>query len=657
MMSSNIENSREISELAGYVRNTIYSKAKENRRTLEEKWERNINAYKRISDSVWKKGETKDWRSDTFVSLTKQKVLAGYSLVVDMLLQGGKIPFMLKPSPLQYENFEDLPEEVQGAVNESIDEMQDTIEQQLQDCNADRALTFCIMSGAIYGMAYAKKKIHEVVRKGYKQSGDDSIPDEHRRWGEYQESKEAPGVEYRSVWKIYWDMESDNIKESAWVIDRETLSAYQLRQKIGKPFFIGKAIEKAIKENKINSSSIADDDDRLPPGQRDIKNRKKTIEVLEFWGRVPRKYAEKFEEDMKGNSKGLSKADLEGHEDDGDEVEIMCWIAGDEVVRYTRTEPEDRPFYYIPWEILIDDVGAMGVADNVEASQKIYNGAIRALEDNKKLTSNVLLAIKARYLEKDLKELITGGTIPIAEECDDVRKAIQQLTFDDIGNSCIALIEFTEKHAEEESMIPKISSGLSTESPETAYEISQRQQQAGKYIAGVIRNYDEGFTEPVVDDFYKYNMDDPELEKGKGSYMVQALGFTSFQDRVVRVQKIMQFLQLAASYEQMAAHPKWREILEEIAKALDLDPDQVLKSQEDIAQEEEQAAAANQEAQAKEEQLLAMEMEEKKADIATKQAKAAKEQKETELKQAQFIANTEREQARQSLDEVATSAA
>jgi hypothetical protein len=261
---------------------------------------------------------------------------------------------------------------------------------------------------------------------------------------------------------------------------------------------------------------------------------------------------------------------------------------------------------------------------------------VRPFEDNIKLIANVLIAVKKRSLAPGaLKDGIKPGTeIEIAEECDDARKAIQQVTIQDITGSLVNGIPLFERYADEGSQIPKILQGVVAEKhkPDTLGELNILQQNSGKYLGSVIKNFDEGLIEPTTMSFYEYNMDDPEVTKGKGNFITRALGFSSFQDRVIRMQKLMQGLNLVLSHEVLAAEVKPREGLADLWKALDLDPTTMFKTNEEKQQEFEQKMELRAQEEARVRQIQAeMQAQETELEIIEKDAEHEMDMEKEEL--------------------------
>jgi len=619
--------SENISALGYYLKEVLYENWKNDRHAIETEMQKNLDAFNAaITGDFWKSGETEDWRSDTFVEITKTKVIGAYSMIIDTMLQGGQYPFDLKPSPWDDVVFEDLPPEQKRKSQDDIDDMKRTIEQQLLDCHADRQLMKNVMAAAIYGETYGKYYIHEVERSGFKSinvaQGENlniNTP-EFFRWEPHKQLIDSPAVTYVSNWSIFRDLEDEDLQESAGISQRELWSPYNLRQKMGRPnsYWIDNAIKRAIanadtQTHVTGPTNISSDTTNLPPGLRNIKYRQKTIEVLEFWVRVPREIAESFEKDLakekdttQEESLSPSTYDALDYDPDGDEIEIMAIMADDEVVRYSRNYPKSRPFYRVLWEINLDETSGTGVPKNLRAVQKVINGAVRAFEDNKKLSANIIAVTKRQFVPDWDGTFKPGQEIEISDECDDARKAIAQLVIQDVGDTLLTLIGLFERYADEISQLPKILQGSvhTKDKPDTLGEMNMLQANAGKYLGSVIKNFDEGLIEPVITDFYRYNMLDPNIQKGKGNYIATALGFTSFQNQTIRLQKLMQGLGLVIQDPELRQLTKLKDILEEIWKALDVDISQVLKTPEELQAEAQQQAQMQAQIEAKTRQLI-----------------------------------------------------
>jgi hypothetical protein len=185
------------------------------------------------------------------------------------------------------------------------------------------------------------------------------------------------------------------------------------------------------------------------------------------------------------------------------------------------------------------------------------------------------------------------------------------------------LLAIVQKFGDDDSMVPRIAQGVREPGDQTAAEASMRQAAASKYIGMAIRNLDNGIIEPLVKAFYDYNMNDPDVQAGKGNYIVQALGFTSFQNKTDRIKSLQTMLALALSDPELRKETKVRYYFEEIAKALDTDPDQGLKTKEE-KEADAQAEAENPQAKLQVEGATA-EVDKIKSEAIKNKAKAAKD--------------------------------
>jgi len=574
----------------------ILSNWEQNRKPLQQKWEKNSQAYRAISSGYWKTKETADWRSNAFLNITKQKVLAAYAIIVDTLLSGGKIPFIITPAPWEDVNLKELDPELLTAVESEIKMMVGLIDQQLLTCNADRELMKNILAAAIYGETWQKDTVGESEYSHYEpelpelpEGVEDMsrIPQELVSWKITKLKRTVPGTIYVSTWDMFYDMENDDIQEGQGIIHRQLVSPFWLRSKKNKRYFFNAAIESVLGNVRAEMNTGSSGTDSLPPAERDVEFRQNTIEYSEFWGRQPRDVVESFErERAEATGKKVEPQETEDYER-GDDIEVLSCVANGEIVRFTRRPKRRRPFRRCVFEANLDANGGVGVADNAEDMQLMVNGGARAFFDNKNLSGNLVGGIKPEMFEEDVTEIRPGTLFHLSAECDDIKKGLMFADIPDVGESLLSVIHLAQQYADMNTMIPKVQQGIETKEKLTAFEISQLIEKAGKYLGAVIRNFDEQLIEPMILSFYQYNMNDPEVVRGKGDYLIKATGFLSFQNKVERITKMQQMLTLALTNDVVAKETNIRWYLEELHKALDIDTDKALKSEEQKIKEAE----------------------------------------------------------------------
>lgn len=595
-----------MSNLSNFLLDGLLAKWEKDRSELELKWEENENAFNGVSaemfpsmnnqvtlpNKTWKDREWEDWRSKTFVMLTKRKVLTAYAMVVDIALEGAQLPFNLDHSPWGEVTLEEMKEEEREFLDDALSDMIKLIHQQILDCKGDRETINCIMSCAKYGETYWRSYVRDVTRKGFNRvnmapaGGVRSRGDE---WEYFEKTIKSPAFRHVSVWDMFRDLEQNDMQVSQGYTEMSYVSAFDLRryqelqeeaEKQGySAGYITDAIDRVI--DKHGSMSLFSSKKRKErPGLRNINERYSNITQHDFFCRVPRDTLEKFEKSLEGKEEEFSG---EPDVSMGDEVEVFASMAEDEVIRLVRTKEKTRPHGRVCWEDDPDSNHGKGVADNVKPTQATTNGVMRAVEDNLKLSANVMTFGKANATIGWDGKWRPGTHVESADEVKDVREAFQQIILHDVSQSLLPLMGLLERFADEDSHLPKILQGavLDKQKPDTLGELSILQSNAGKYIGSVFKNFDDFMFEPITWRFYEYNMIDESVTRGKGNYIAQPLGYAMFRDRVIRVTKLMQAIQIVMADPEARRDIRLKDIYSDVFKSLDIDPDRVWKTKEE----------------------------------------------------------------------------
>lgn len=596
--------------LASWLKESYDSWFKERQKVLGPKWRRNLRLFsgQDIIEKTFKtKGEEEDdvsWKSKTFIKLIKVKVMMAYSLLVDVLLGNGQVPFKLTVDDFikQLDQIDD------EQIDSAIQQMEGQIRQWHKDRHMDRELMKTIFSMCLYGETWMKFNSQDVDYTTYQQTPEGIRPQ--------IQQKAVPGSSYLSVWSMVWDTEKDNIQDNQGVIEQSMYSPFDLwlmKQGPYKSYYYPQAIDSIISSSKESSGqqSSAQYSDNLPRAYRDILNRTANITDLEFWGRVPAILAKDFVEQMEQIEQIEELTELHDYIEayDGSEIEVVAELCmcGDQehIIRFGVNEMGKRPYKRCFLEQTLDNEAPSGVADNLEDIQISLNGMMRSFEDNKKLSANVILAVIARYLPPGaLKKLYEGKLLELQKsDIDDIRKVIQPIEIPDVGETLLSGIGLIRNLADLVSQLPSILQGemLTKQKPDTAYEMSQLLEGAGKYLGQAVKNIDEMIIEEDIQELSQEILMDPEYPGTKLPVKVNATGFQSYQDKVLQYQRVIKNLQLVLSSDALAMEAKIRKHLEEIYKASDLDPDDFLNSDEEKQQIQEQQEAAR--AKALEEQI------------------------------------------------------
>lgn len=621
---------------------------------LIAKLQANLNAIRLIDDNrkkPFKKDEAKGWRSDAYLPEIKTKVYSVFSTLSEILYKNDEIQFLLKPSPYEQELIENDPALVEQMENDR-DMMEEKIREQQRDFNQLMEHKKALLSSCIYAMSWTKYEVKDVTRESFRQEQYTS-PDMGNvlsSWELERNKVRVPGCRYVSVWNMAWDMEEEDIQKGSGLEEMTIISLFEARAKMGKPLYLDEHIKRVISAHSGKTAQQLDSSN-LPPGLRDISERNKSITCREFWGRAPRKLVDAFEDRLKqyrkpGKRRGYDFLDPEefdlsfGADSDGDEVEIMAELLDEEIVRFARRPPEERPYNKSVPELTLDGDIATGLSDNMAEDAYLINGLMRALLDNVRLAANVILAIKERYLADPSQMddgLKPGDKINLAESCQKAADAIQQVTITDMSQGIVAALGMVKQWEDEHSLNPKIMQGSvnAKQKPDTAYELSQLLENASRYLGLLAKAQDENHTVPSVMKAWRFNMEDPDFGgeegRGKGNFICHAQGFVSLQNKLVRTEALLKLMGLFAGNPATAMEMDLRSHMEEVYRANNLDPDDFLKSEQEKATEQEAAMQAQQQQVEQQQAMLEQENTQKvQGEVAKTQVKAEVDSKAKE---------------------------
>jgi len=646
--------SRPVSPLAEYLEGVLYTRWKADRQELEAKWEKNDCTIRKIRQENWKEGEGEDWRANNFVSVVKQKWLAGTALILDLILEGGQLGFGMRVNELGKR----ISQEELDQHSDQIEAAERAIRTEFETTRADRETIKAVYSAGKYGIAWGhyytdtmRLRTYEPVEQRF-----DTGNEADQRFEETVREIDSPYVEYVPCYEMYWDMMEDVIEKMQGLCREQNFSAYQLRQaaKDGDGW-IEEMIEDVIEEAKGSDSNGEGDESNVPIRRRNFQYRDKSIKYREYWTRVPVQVMKDFEQFKEQESlETLGERPEELDNQAGREVDVMVVTANHRVVRVVTLDEDEaahKPFYMWYWEDSLDGEQGVSIADNGQELQEILNGAFNAYQDNKKLVGDVQGVYNPRFFPNEGDMTIEPGKFrPLNEAAKDLGDAFHQFVITDTSDAYLSVMNLAREMLDEETHIPKIAQGATGDIQKTAFETSQLVEKSGKYLGSVTRNVDNGWTEPIVNDFHRFNMLDPERTEGQGDFVASGKGFSSFQAKVERQQKLLQLLNLIMASPELVSMNRLLKIMEEIYKSMDIDPEEFLYSEEEAMQRAQALAQGEQggdedpEKDALDKQKTQVEIEQIQVDTEAEKADQMRKSEELKLKQAAFLAEQKDEQ-------------
>ena len=104
-------------------------------------------------------------------------------------------------------------------------------------------------------------------------------------------------------------------------------------------------------------------------------------------------------------------------------------------------------------------------------------------------------------------------------------------------------------------------------------------------LKSTIKNIDDFLLEPMIEAMFHWNMEFNPREDIKGDLRIVARGSTALVQKEVQSQRLLQFLSLVSNPMDAALVDR-PSLLRDIAQTLDIDPDEIIKSEERLQAEQ-----------------------------------------------------------------------
>jgi len=382
----------------------------------------------------------------------------------------------------------------------------------------------------------------------------------------------VPRIEFVSIWDFFPDPNATNINECEYVFHRHKMNRTKLRSLASMPFFNKDAIREALAigpnyEEQDYESALKDESksDTYGAGQ---------FEVIEYWGVMDAEYARQV---------GM---EIDESVDDLDEVQINAWMCNGKLLRSVINPftPFRIPYHSFPYERNPYSFFGIGVAENMDDSQKIMNGHARMAIDNLALSGSLVFDVDETALVGGQNMEIYPGKI-FRRQAGVPGTAINGLKFPNTSQENMMMFDKFRQLADEQTGIPSYSHGMTgvQSMTRTASGMSMLLGAASLNIKTVIKNLDDFLLKPLGESYFQWNMQflDNELDV-KGDLEVKATGTSSLMQKEVRSQRLTTFLQTIQN-PAVAPFIKVNKLISELAVSLELDPDELMNDPDEAA--------------------------------------------------------------------------
>jgi len=602
--------------LVGFIQSR-FQQAETSRIYDEKRWLRAYRNYRGLygPETAFRDNE----KSKVFVKVTKTKVLASFGQIIEVLFGSGKFPIGVEPTPIPEEMAEYAhlkPQQMQqpnGAANGELqnpygfpgdgqeipkgataDMLMENLAQRYEEAGLEEGPSPDSRSmPQIEPARLAAEKLQKVIHDQLDETeavkilrhvffemcllgtgilkGPFSEDKAYHKWDSDEETgeevymakiKTVPKLEAVSCWDFYSDPNATNMEDSEYVIQRHSFNRQQFANLLKRPLFNEEAIKACLEmgpnyQTRGYESSLYDRENI----ESLYKNR---FEVFEYWGLL---------------SKNIAKEIGFEHEDALDVVSVNAWICGNKVLRCVANPftPTRLPYMVCPYEVNPYQFFGIGIPENMSDSQQIMNGHARMAIDNLALSGNLVFDIDETLLVPGQDMKVFPGKI-FRRQSGQPGQAVHGLKFPSTTTENMMMFDRFRQLADESTGIPSYSHGTTgvQSTTRTASGMSMLMGAAALNIKTVIKNIDDYLLKPLGKTLFYWNMqfntDRPEI---KGDLEIKAQGTSSLMQKEVRSQRLMTFMQTAAN-PSLAPFVKWHTILKEVAKSLDIDPEQVI---------------------------------------------------------------------------------
>ena len=444
--------------------------------------------------------------------------------------------------------------------------MEKLIHDQIEESNGSSEIRNALFESALFGTGIIK--------------GPFNFNKTLNRWDENEEGERSyrpvdvrvPRIEFVSIWDFFPDPNATNIAECEYIFHRHKLNRSQLRALSKMPYFDRESIRVCL---SMGPNYVQKDyENELKDDQRGQEYGSGQFEVLEYWGIMDAEYAREV---------GM---ELSEEIDDLDEVQINAWVCNGQLLRTVINPftPHRLPYHSFSYEKNPYSFFGIGVAENMDDSQKIMNGHARMAIDNLALSGSIIFDVDESALVGGQSMELYPGKV-FRRQAGMPGQAIHGVKFPNTSNENMMMFDKFRQLADEQTGIPSYSHGQTgvQSMTRTASGMSMLLGAASLNIKTVIKNLDDFLLKPLGESYFQWNMQFLEDKLGVvGDLEVKATGTNSLMQKEVRSQRLTTFLQTVQN-PAVAPFVKINKLISELAYSLDLDPDELLNDPDEAA--------------------------------------------------------------------------
>ena len=570
--------------------------------------------------------------SDHRHNITKPKALTAIARISDLLFQAGDKNFAVGIDP-------DTPTERKPEALKGATQLEDKITTQLSDADYESVGRRVIASACTLGIGVIKGPVKTTgVKKAWVQ-----LPDANGQVvNQLQMIKDTTSVtEFVPLWDYFPDMSAADHDGCANEFQRHYMSKHDLQKLLLRDDFNHEEIYSIIETETPSATPrylTELRDNSLPEVAKD------SFVVWEGYIQIPGDMIARLCQ-RNPERQGVFFSAEEEFEPD---VECTIWISDSgKVLKFAPNplETDERPFSTFCYDR--DEACFMaspGVPRLMRDPARDVNSSWNRIHENSDLAVGPQCIVDTAIVEPMPEP---NGTTSWGMEANkmyrglrpgaDYRKAFHFFNVPSNIAENMTILEKSRSFADEATMLPQIASGeQSAQMTKTFQGLELLMNASNTVHRRIVKDWDDYITVPLIGRYIDDNMQNSPEFGVFGQFMANARGTSALLLKETQARNLMSMGQVAESNAQFAQATKWLPLYRRVARGLQQDPDEFIKTDEEMEQEaqQQQEAPPNPEVMKLQfqEQKLSAELEFKREELGVKREIAAMEKETTMMK-------------------------
>lgn len=378
-----------------------------------------------------------------------------------------------------------------------------------------------------------------------------------------------PDFSYCSIFNLFPDMECASVQGSSGIFEELQLSRTELINLSEQPGFNPIAVLNVLRESPGGNAVIEPwmTEIRAIGGDSSPSDTNR-YSVVCFYGPITGR-------DLAACGVQIEDALLDM------QVIANIWWCGGHLLKAKRHPGKQIPYYIAPY-VLRTGFGPFGKGVPMlgKSSQDTINAATRMMLDNAAIASGPMIELIPSLLMpgEDPRD-IHGWKVWLAKDDGSQRKALSIYEIPAYTDLFLKIVQTARQHMDEETFVPSLTQGEQGErTTDTATGMSILNANANRTFAQVMLLTENKTLRPLLEAQYHWNMAFSPNVDILARMQVSVGGYAAIQAKELMVQNLIAFVKMFANHPAL----KTVEAMRQIARGMDIDPDQILFTEDEL---------------------------------------------------------------------------